>query len=380
MTLKDSQEMVKKIVETTHEYKELDEKRVLEQTKHDLQNLKTDLTYAGKVIEELQKAGRIDMSTKAQWEKSLNSPEEREKTIAEVVNKVEDIRSRFDTLGEQQKEKISKMADALRQSRAALSGLKEEVTESTDSVIDKTEEAIVGDVDAKMAKYPAWLREWYKDYIHRKMGALKWEKKQESGRWDQIKNTIVDGFFALVGWWLVGKEIADKIDNPKQLIDDHKERAEQVYEEIVDNWQEKMQEFSPEQLEVREKNFRNHIKVIVKKYGKDIDEATLSRVVKRMDVKKLANDKTAEIQKVFSTNRADANVVDMVSEWLLLPFYFGGELITALREEGVIEYSDIAFSAVGETVSYGLKWFKIFGSGMKVALGSVSRSNIGSEL
>ena len=75
-----------------------------------------------------------------------------------------------------------------------------------------------------------------------------------------------------------------------------------------------MQEFSPEQLEVREKNFRNHIKVIVKKYGKDIDEATLSRVVKRMDVKKLANDKTAEIQKVFSTNRADANVVDMVSE------------------------------------------------------------------
>lgn len=125
---------------------------------------------------------------------------------------------------------------------------------------------------------------------------------------------------------------------------------------------------------------RGYVVALANKYGKKIDNATLDRVMKRIDMKKLASDNTPEVQKLFSQNWEDANVAESLLEGVSLPFYAGFELIQALQDEGVIDYGDIAYNVTGETLEYGLKGFKLFGTGMRVACGSMSMKDVKGEM
>lgn len=94
---------------------------------------------------------------------------------------------------------------------------------------------------------------------------------------------------------------------------------------------------------------------MMQKYGKPIDAATLDRVMKRINIKKLAADDTPEMQKLFSSNWEDANLATSLFETVTLPFHTFYELLSALQAEGVVSYGDIAYHVSGDVLSYGLK-------------------------
>ncbi|MBP6910280.1 hypothetical protein KBC03_01645 [Patescibacteria group bacterium] len=154
-------EIFRKVVDQTKEDKEVDQKLALEQTKHDLQELKENVSYMTAVLEELKKTGRVDEQKFQAISAKLRAPESTAEANQEIIAVVEDIYARYDTLQTDQKEKIRTLTDALKKTKQSLSVLKEEISQNTNINYETIENELIAGATAKLDehRYTSWLTE-----------------------------------------------------------------------------------------------------------------------------------------------------------------------------------------------------------------------------
>lgn len=177
----------------------LDEKKVLEQTKHDLLQLKDDVRYAEKVSDELAKGGWIDNILATERKRKLHAPEQREKqeAVNQIAEKVEEVRTQFDTLSDDKKEKVKKMTVVLQQIRAELFGLQQQIVD-TKALEQKTIEAATKELDKH--RYSRLLVGPYTKYIQRRFASLKQTNKQtDLSIIDTVKQAFTDFYYQAIG-------------------------------------------------------------------------------------------------------------------------------------------------------------------------------------
>lgn len=350
-----AKEIYHQVVDKTKEDKKYDEKVVLQETKQNLLDLKENVSYISSVLTELKKAGWIDEQKYNALNAKVLDKNTQQEAAQEISNIVGDIYQRYDTLQSDEKTKVNMVTDALWKSKQSLSGLKNEVMKYTNVDFEKLETELIDEATVKMNehRYSKWLVGSYKEHIHEKIEELKTGTKHEDANaWQKFTHSVKDMFFGLVGSRFVGKDLKDVLT---EKLGKFKDKAVETAEGIKDKGKKLVDEITPEKLKEKEKNLRSYVVVMMKKYGKNIDAATIDRVMKRIDIKKLAADSTPEVQKLFTSNWEDANVVTSLFEAVKLPFHAFFELVGALQEEGVISYSDVAYHVMGDIVSYGLK-------------------------
>lgn len=154
MTFKDkAKEILHHEVDEIKEDKRYDEKLVLEETKHDLLELKEDVSYATTVLEQLRKTNRVDQQQYTQLEAKLRENPTKQEAVREIADIVGDITQRYDNLQVDQKEKIRIMTDALRQSKQSLSGLKNEVMQAASIDYEKIEQELTEETVQKLEEH-----------------------------------------------------------------------------------------------------------------------------------------------------------------------------------------------------------------------------------
>lgn len=299
------------------EEKQLDQKLVLQQTKEDLLKLQEDISYASVVLNELKKTGWVDQQKFAELEAKLRDATHKKEAVTEIAQIIDNIHNRYDSLRGDEKTKISTMTAEIAKSRNSLSGLRQEVLNNANIDYNTIQTKLDQKIDEKFnGHWYSFLGERYKNYAHRKIEEVKNGKQEDANTsmWDKITNSIGDWFYGLVGTLVIGKNVTDIIGEELEGYKNKLQGIGNKTEDLLEEGKQQIQNLSPEQLQEKEKKLRNYITVLVQKYGKHIDQATLDKVIKRLDVKKLASDNTQEVQKLFSANWEDANVAQSLLE------------------------------------------------------------------
>jgi|GEM_PF-5055673 len=318
-----AKEVFHKAVDEVKEGKQLDQKLVLQETKKQLLQLHEDVSYASVVLQELKKTNRVDQKKFQTLDAKLRGAE-KQQAIAEIAGVIDEITGSYDTLQGDQKEKVKTMTEAIAQSKNSLSGLKSEVMEAKTVDYAALEEKLINNIDEKFSgHWYSFLAKPYKKHVHEKVQELKEGKQDEDkNTWEKITSSIADWFYGLVGSMVLGKSVSDMIGDQMSVYKEKTENVAHTFDAAVKQGKEKVITFSPEELKDKEKNLRSYVAVLAQKYGKTLDASALDRVMKRMNVKKLASDNTPEVQKLFSSQREDANVATSMFETMSLPFYF----------------------------------------------------------
>lgn len=135
----------------------------------------------------------------------------------------------------------------------------------------------------------------------------------------------------------------------------------------------------PEKLKEQENKAKRYIKTVVKKnFHKDLTDAQIEGVAKRMNLKERMKDGTSEWNSIIQGN--EGNYLDATVQTVAIPFVLFGELVTALDAEGIINIQEAAFTVTGNVVEYGLRGFKLFGVGLAAVCGKIDLKELNGHI